>query len=136
VRDYTRQSKLVLASTFLFSAIRAQAAGLVFYVNGRFIWGKGVVFIFEGSDLQNKDVNGANIFTGSDYNKLSCSLNKEEGRIVCVSPGLLAQFAGPTGIVYLAGHWCLSQLSEIASGQLLRMFVNRSFRGGITQRPS
>lgn len=45
-------SVFVLASTFLFSANRAQAAGLVSYVDGRFIWGKGMVFVFEGSGFK------------------------------------------------------------------------------------
>lgn len=59
-------------------------------------------YLFLKGQVLNKDVKGANIFAGSNYYKLSCSLNKEEGRIVCVAPGMIAQYAGQTGIIYLA----------------------------------
>jgi hypothetical protein len=94
----------VVASAFLFNASRAQAAGLISFLDGRFVWGKGVVFLFEASGVKNKDLKGANIFAGSDYHKLHCSFNKEEGRIVCVASGALTEFAGETGVVYLAGQ--------------------------------
>jgi len=94
----------VVASAFLFNASRAQAAGLISFLDGHFVWGKGVVFLFEASGIKNKDLKGANIFAGSVHHKLHCSFNKEEGRIVCVATGALTEFAGETGVVYLAGQ--------------------------------
>jgi hypothetical protein len=35
---------------------------------------------------------------------LSCSFNKEEEKIVCVAGGGLTEFAGQTGVIYLAGQ--------------------------------
>jgi hypothetical protein len=95
---------VVLASAFSFSASKAQAAGLITFADGRFVWGKGIVFLFDASGIKNKDLKGANIFAGSDYHKLYCSFNKEEGRIVCVVSGGLTEFAGQTGVIYLAGQ--------------------------------
>ena len=40
---------VVLASAFGFQAGPAKAAGLITYVDGRFIWHKGVVFVFDAS---------------------------------------------------------------------------------------
>ena len=95
---------VVLASAFLFSASKAQAAGIISYLDGRFIWGKGIVFLFEADGFKAKDLKGANIFAGSDYHKLHCSINKDEGRIVCVASGGLTEFADQTGVIYLAGQ--------------------------------
>jgi len=93
---------VILASAFSFSASRAQAAGLITFIDGRFVWGKGVVFVFEASGYKNKDLKGASIFAGSNDHKLSCSSNKEEGRILCVVNAGLTEYAGETGVIYLA----------------------------------
>src|SRR5688572_12663724 len=95
---------VVLTSTFLFSASKAQAAGLITFSDGRFIWGKGLVFVFDATDVKNKDLKGANIFAGSDYYKMYCSYNDETEKIVCVVGGGLTQYEGETGIIYLAGQ--------------------------------
>ena len=95
---------VVLISAFLSSASSAQAAGVISYLDGRFIWGKGIVFLFEAEGYKAKDLKNANIFAGSDYHKLHCSINKEMGRIVCVASGGLTEFADQAGVIYLAGQ--------------------------------
>ena len=47
---------VVVASAFSFSASKAQAAGLITFADGRFIWGKGIVFQFDASEVKNKDL--------------------------------------------------------------------------------
>src|SRR6188474_552280 len=95
---------VILVSAFSFSASKAQAAGLITLIDGRFVWGKGVVFVFEASGYKNKDLKGASIFAGSNDHNLSCSSNKEEGTVVCVATAGLTQYAGETGVIYLAGQ--------------------------------
>lgn len=94
----------ILVSMLLISAGSAQAAGLITYRGGLFVWGKGVVFVFDGSNIRNKDVKGASIFAGSNMHGLACSVNKDDGRIVCVARGGLTEFAGQTAIIYLGGQ--------------------------------
>jgi len=53
---------VLLASAFSFGASKAQAAGIITFADGRFVWGKGVVFVFGASEIKNKDLKGANIF--------------------------------------------------------------------------
>ncbi len=86
---------VVLVSAFSFSASKPQAAGLITFADGRFVWGKGIVFLFDASEIKNKDLKGANIFAGSDYHI---------EQIVCVVSGGLTEFAGETGVIYLAGQ--------------------------------
>jgi len=95
---------VVLVSAFSFSASKAQAAGLITFADGRFIWGKGIVFQFDASEVKNKDLKGANIFAGSDYHKMYCSYNDDTEKIVCVLSGGLTEFAGQTGVIYLSGQ--------------------------------
>ena len=95
---------VVLASAFSFSASKAQAAGLITFADGRFVWGKGIVFLFDASEIKNKDLKGANIFAGSDYHKMYCSFNEDIEQIVCVVSSGLTEFAGQTGVIYLAGQ--------------------------------
>ena len=95
---------VVLVSAFSFSASKAQAASLITFADGRFVWGKGIVFLFDASEIKNKDLKGANIFAGSDYHKMYCSFNEDIEQIVCVVSGGLTEFAGQTGVIYLAGQ--------------------------------
>lgn len=95
---------VVLISTFWIRAGSARAAGLITYRGGLFVWGKGVVFVFDGSDIRNRDVKGASVFAGSNMHGLSCSVNKENGRIVCVARGGLTEFVGETAVIYLGGQ--------------------------------
>jgi hypothetical protein len=95
---------VLLASALSLRASKAQAAGLITFVDGRFIWGKGIVFQFDAFDVKNKDLKGANIFAGSDYHKMYCSYNDDTEKIVCVVGGGLTEFAGQTGVIYLAGQ--------------------------------
>ena len=44
------------------------------------------------------------MFVGSNFHDLSCTVNKERTRIVCVGGGNLTEFAGQTGIIHLAGQ--------------------------------
>jgi hypothetical protein len=95
---------ILLASTFAAQAGQARAASLITYVDGRFMWGEGVVFIFEGSGFRNKDVRETTIFAGSNFHDLGCTVNKEKTRIVCIGRGRLTEYAGQTGIIHLAGQ--------------------------------
>jgi hypothetical protein len=82
----------------------AHAAGSLAYIESRFVWGKGVVFIFEGTSLKNKDLKGAILFIESSDYKLSCWVNKDEGKVICVASGGLTQYAGEAGVITLAGR--------------------------------
>jgi hypothetical protein len=96
---------VVFLSMFSFRPGTAKAAGIITYRGGLFVWGKGVVFVFEGSDFRNKDVKGASIFAGSNFHDLYCNVNKDEDeKIVCVAGGRLAEYAGEAGVIYLAGQ--------------------------------
>ena len=44
------------------------------------------------------------MFVGSSFYDLGCTVNKEEGKIICVARGGLTEFAGQTGIIHLAGQ--------------------------------
>lgn len=94
----------VLISTIWVTAGKVQAAGLITYRGGLYVWGKGIVFVFDASGYRNKDVKDASIFVGSNFHNLGCTVNKEEGKIVCVLRGGLTQHAGETGVIYLGGQ--------------------------------
>ena len=95
---------IVLVTAFSFNASPADAAGTITYVDGRFVWGKGIVFVFKASGYRNRDVKDANIFLGSNFHDLGCTVDKEKENIVCVLGGGFTQYAGQTGILYLAGQ--------------------------------
>jgi type 1 fimbria pilin len=95
---------LVLVCTLWFSAGNTSAAGTITFTGARFIWGKGVVFVFEASGYRNSDVKDASITIGSKSFDVHCTVNKKEEKIVCVAGGGLTWYAGQTGVVYLAGQ--------------------------------
>jgi hypothetical protein len=92
---------IILVSLLSFRPGRAQAAGIITYQGGQFVLGKGIVFVFTGSGFRNRDLKNANIFAGSNFHHLSCSINKGDAKIVCVVRGGLTEFAGETAIIYL-----------------------------------
>ena len=94
----------VLISTFWVTTGKAQAAGLITYRGGLYVWGKGIVFVFDAPGYRNKDVKDANIFVGSNFHDLGCTVNQEEAKIVCTLGSGLTQYAGQTGVIYLAGQ--------------------------------
>jgi hypothetical protein len=95
---------IVMVAALGFSPGNANAAGLITYVDGRFVWGKGVVFVFAAAGYRNKDVRDASIFVGSNFHDLYCTVDKDKENIVCVAGGRLTQYAGQIGIIYLAGQ--------------------------------
>lgn len=95
---------MVLVTALGFQAGPADAAGNIAYVDGRFVWGKGIVFVFTASGHRNRDVKDANIFVGSNFHKLGCTVDKEKENIVCVLGGGFTQYAGQIGVLYLAGQ--------------------------------
>jgi hypothetical protein len=95
---------VVLTSAFGFQAGQVKAASLITFVDGRFMWGEGVVFIFEATGYRNRDVRDTTIFVGSNFHDLGCTVNKEKTRIVCIGRGGLTEYAGQTGIIHLAGQ--------------------------------
>lgn len=94
----------VLISTFWVTAGKVQAAGLITYRGGVYVWGKGIVFVFDASGYKNKDVKDASIFVASNFHDLGCTVNREDGKIVCVLGGGLTKHAGETGVIYLGGQ--------------------------------
>jgi hypothetical protein len=95
---------VILISMLWISVGSAGAAGLITYAGGRFVWGKGVVFVFEASGYRNRDVRDASIFAGSNFHDLYCTVDKEKQNIICVARGSLTEYAGQTGIIHLAGQ--------------------------------
>ena len=95
---------LILVSLLSFRLNTALAAGIITYQGGHFVLGKGISFVFKGSGFRNKDLRNANIFVGSNYHRLACNVNKDDGRIVCVARGALTEYGGETGIIYLGGQ--------------------------------
>lgn len=94
----------VVVSTLWVSVSRAEAAGLITFRGGVYVWGKGIAFVFDASGLRNRDVRDATIFVHSNFHDLGCTVNKEEAKIVCVLRGGLTEHAGETGVIYLAGQ--------------------------------
>ena len=95
---------VILISALWVSTGSAGAAGMISYAGGRFVWGKGIVFVFDASGYRNKDVRDASIFAGSNFHDLYCTVDKEKEHIVCVARGSLTEYAGQTGIIHLAGQ--------------------------------
>lgn len=95
---------IILVPALGFQAGNAQAAEMITYIDGRFVWGKGIVFVFQASGYRNRDVKDANIFVGSNFHDLGCTVDKEKENIVCVLGGGFTKYAGQTGIIYLAGQ--------------------------------
>ncbi len=95
---------VLLVSTFILQTGQAKAASQITYVDGRYIWEEGVVFIFNATGYRNKDVRGTTIFVGSNFHDLGCTVNKEKTRIVCIGRGSLTDYAGQIGIIHLAGQ--------------------------------
>ncbi|HLO16733.1 MAG TPA: hypothetical protein VK206_18005 [Anaerolineales bacterium] len=95
---------VVLLSVFSFSSSKVQAAGIINYAGGNFVWGKGIAFVFDASGYRNRDVKDGAIFVGSNFHDLGCTVNREGSKIICVARGGLAEYAGETGIIYLAGQ--------------------------------
>ena len=91
----------IFISMFWITTGKAEAAGLITYRGGLYVWGKGIVFVFDASGYRNRDVKDASIFVGSNFHDLYCTVNKEEAKIVCVARGGLTQYAGETGVIYL-----------------------------------
>lgn len=94
----------VFISTFGVTAGKAGAAGLITYQGGLFVWGKGIVFVFDASSYRNKDVRNASIFVGSNFHDLGCTVNRDDSRVICVLRGGLTQHAGEIGVIYLGGQ--------------------------------
>ena len=94
----------VFLSTLAFQAGHVKAATPITYADGRFMWGEGVVFIFEATGYRTRDVRDTTIFVGSNFHELGCKVNKEKTRIVCIGRGGLTEYAGQTGIIHLAGQ--------------------------------
>lgn len=95
---------IVLVSMFWVSVGPAGAAGLISYMDGRYVWGKGIVFVFDAAGYRNKDVKHASILVASNFYDLHCTVDKEKENIVCVLGGSLTAYAGQTGVIYLAGQ--------------------------------
>jgi len=95
---------VVLVCTFWLSVGSSAAAGTITYTGARYVWGKGIAFVFEASGYKNKDLKNASLTIGSKSFDLHCRLNKEKDKIVCVAGGGLTQYAGKTGILSVAGH--------------------------------
>jgi len=107
---------VAVLSTLSLSTSKAQAAGIITYAGGQFIVGKGIAFVFKASGYGKNQIRGANIFAGSNFHNLSCSVKKDEGKIVCVARGGLTEYGGETGIIYLAGQRFYVTIPYMAEG--------------------
>jgi len=95
----------VMASAFGVHVGAAKADGsLIVYEEGLYVWGKGIVFIFDATGYRNRDLKDATIYVGSDFYDLFCWVTEERDHIVCNAQGGLTQFAGQVGVIYLAGQ--------------------------------
>ncbi|MBN2116882.1 MAG: hypothetical protein JW730_09935 [Anaerolineales bacterium] len=95
---------VILAATLWLSVEQATAAGTITYSGARFVWGKGVVFVFDASGYKNADVKGARITVGSKSFNVYCTVNKKAEKIICVAGSRLTRHAGEMGILSLAGQ--------------------------------
>jgi hypothetical protein len=95
---------VILASMLWLSVDNAAAEGTITFVGARFVWGKGVVFVFEATGYKNSDVKDAVLTIGSKTFKVHCTVNKKDEKIVCVAGGRLTQYAGQIGTLSVAGH--------------------------------
>lgn len=95
---------VILVGTLWLSVGKVTAAGTVTYVGARFVWGKGVVFVFEASGYRNRDVKHASLSIGPDSFNVHCQVNKKAGKITCVAGSGLTRYAGQMGILSVAGH--------------------------------
>lgn len=94
----------MLAGMLWLSVDNATAAGTITFTGARFVWGKGVVFVFEATGYKNSDVKGAVLTIGSKSFNVHCTVNKKDEKIVCVAGSGLARYAGQMGILSVAGH--------------------------------
>ena len=102
---------LLLAVVVVASALGVQVGTVyakekspITYEDGVWSWGAGIVFTFDATGYRNKDVKNASIYVGSDFYDLYCWIHQDGERILCVARGALTEFAGETGIIYLAGR--------------------------------
>lgn len=100
---------LLMAFAVFISALglqvnRAQAADWITYTDSAYVYGKGIVYIFDATGYRNKDLKNASIYVGSDFYDLFCWVTEDKEHIVCNAQGGLTQFAGQTAIIYLAGQ--------------------------------
>jgi hypothetical protein len=88
-------------------------------VDPRYVAGKGIVFVFDinGVDISGPNIQDSTLYVGSNTYPLACTLNGEEGPIVCVVQGGLTRYVGGSGIFTLAGI----QYSVIIPGRLVRL---------------
>lgn len=94
----------IFASALGLHVSSARAEGFITYDEASFVWGKGIVFIFDAEGYRNRDVRNASILVGSDYFDLFGWVTKEKDKIVCNAQGGLTRFAGQTAIIFLAGQ--------------------------------
>ena len=113
---YVVMLAVLLVSALGFSAKATSAAGLIDFVDARFVPGKGVVYIFAAEGLRNKDVRGAEIWAGSNFYDLGCTVNKQEGLIICVVGGDITPYAGQTAVIFLGGQIFYVSVPGRASG--------------------
>lgn len=83
---------------------RVKADGYITYEEAAYVYGKGIVFIFDATGYRNRDLKDASIYVGSDFYDLFCWVNEEGDKIICNAQSMLLPFAGQIGIIYLAGQ--------------------------------
>ena len=95
---------VILVCTLWLSVDSASAGGTITYRGAQYVWGKGIAFSFDASGYRNRELKNASLTIGSKSFDVHCRVNKEKTRIVCVAAGGLTQYAGKTGILYVAGY--------------------------------
>ncbi len=94
----------VFGSALGFQVAPARAEGYITYEGGLYVYGKGIVFVFDNTDYRTRDLKEASIYVGSDFYDLFCWVSEEGDKIICNAQSGLTQFAGETAIIYLGGQ--------------------------------
>lgn len=100
-----------ILSMILFTAGGPGAAKLATLVDTRFVYGKGVVFIFDlTGKFKASDLKGAYVKIGAKKVPLDCSLN-DWGQAACTSSGM-GENSGKSVTGGFAGFWFTSSIPE------------------------
>ncbi len=96
----------VLASALLFNVGKAQAASYPTLTATRYVIGREIVFAFEFNvaKLRGPNLRNASLYLHGATYPLACTVNKDNGTIICIAQGGLSKFAGDRGSVSLLGH--------------------------------
>ena len=96
----------LLASVFVFNVSKASAASYPTLVDVHYVYGKGIVFVFDanGMNVRAPNLRGSTLYLHGNSYPLACTVARASGMIVCTVRGGLTEFAGAQGSVSLLGR--------------------------------